>query len=162
MITGVNGSGKTQLLEVIAGTYGALRPRYPSPTPEIPARAFIEGDAFALGEVFHAYDEWLPLGTSRSSAQHVRQTINDLLRNRKGVSGPDAQDFGSTQALLAALSEQSGTPIERLQELSEEQFSKKFFEHPTPGQLAASQQPHWHTNDLAFLFQAYRWFEWVA
>jgi len=33
ILTGINGSGKTQLLEILAYTFGALRPRYPIRMP---------------------------------------------------------------------------------------------------------------------------------
>ena len=60
VLTGVNGAGKTQFLEVLAASYGALRPRNPyqrgfNPHEEITARASIEGASFEVGEVFRYY-----------------------------------------------------------------------------------------------------------
>ena len=59
VLTGVNGAGKTQLLEVLAHTHGALRGRdHRNRPPEIGAKGFIEGESFKPGEVFHSYGEW--------------------------------------------------------------------------------------------------------
>ena len=103
VVTGVNGAGKSQLLEVLASSYGALlRPRDGYQTaPRIDARATLwSGDMMAdirTHEVLHAYDEWSPQGAGAVSEDDVRQIIQRLhqeaLDDRAGNPYPTADRF---------------------------------------------------------------------
>jgi hypothetical protein len=82
VITGVNGAGKSQLLEVLAYSYDALQPRPRGPMlsqpPQLGGRAHIERAIFEAGEVYHAYGEWPQLGGGGASKEEVRRTIRDM------------------------------------------------------------------------------------
>jgi hypothetical protein len=91
VLTGRNGAGKSQLLELIAHTFGALRSQNPrpetnpllQPRPGVDApKAIITGATFANGEVFHSYSNWQLLGGGAASAEQVKQSL------REGFRGP--------------------------------------------------------------------------
>ncbi len=60
VITGVNGTGKSQLLEIIPLSHGAGLGMAGYPEPRLPPDplARIEGASFGTGQVFHSYGEW--------------------------------------------------------------------------------------------------------
>lgn len=86
VLTGVNGAGKSQLLEVIANTYHALRPvnpRDPGIMQEIrsgmpPPQAVIEGAKFESGEVFHSYSEWQLSGGGHATFEQISEAFNQI------------------------------------------------------------------------------------
>jgi hypothetical protein len=144
VVTGVNGAGKSQLLEVLAHSYGALRPIFVGmrPTqPPVEARARIEGATFARGEVYHAYGEWTPLGAGRTSEDNVRQAVYDLRSGREN------------HWFWQALADRLQLTVEDAQQLPIDQFYKAL----TPGLLWGN---HLGTTlNLSFLFLAYHLFE---
>jgi predicted ATPase len=146
VMTGVNGAGKSQLLEVLAHSYGALQPRYSrlmgSQPPEIRARARIEGASFALGEVYHSYGEWPQLDGSGVSEQQIKDAIRALHSERQN------DRFWQTFA------DRLGRTVEDATTLSIEEF----YEALTPNLLWGWQLPRIARN-LSFLFLAYRLFD---
>ena len=89
VLTGVNGAGKSQLLEILAASHNALRSRAPrSDPPAIQARAHIEDDSFSAGEVFHSYGEWPLLAAGGATEDQVKGAIRELSRFLRCGSGP--------------------------------------------------------------------------
>lgn len=81
VLTGVNGAGKSQLLEVIAASYNALlrsRDGFGSP-PRVEAETQLwSGDRPAeveRGSVLHAYDEWVPQGAGEAREEDITRLI---------------------------------------------------------------------------------------
>ncbi len=157
VVTGVNGTGKSQLLEVIAKSYGAF-PRdnvYARPLQEMNAQCHIDGASFASGEVFHSYGEWLPLGGVAVAEEQVKEAIRSIYDNRTMYD----RFAGVTQhPILQAVADRLGVTVEDATELSREAF----FEGLTPGLLwnhtmSALGPPM--IGNLAFLFMSYLLFE---
>jgi hypothetical protein len=148
VITGVNGAGKSQLLEVLAHSYGALRPREYRTMPQsvhVGAQAHIDGETFAPGEVYHSYGEWTELSGGQASESQVREAISALHGDR--------QNPWFWQMFASRL----GGTVAEAQALSREEF----FEALTPGLLWAGRVPELR-HSLSVLFLAYRLFERVA
>src|SRR5438045_4115946 len=74
VLTGLNGSGKSQLLELIAHYHGVLelQPARRG-TPTQPAIVSFIGEDFLPGEVFHSYGEWPALTSAPASEDQVRE-----------------------------------------------------------------------------------------
>jgi recombinational DNA repair ATPase RecF len=81
VITGVNGSGKSRLLEVIA-RHMVQRPASTQhrPAPRSAVRAFIDGASCERGDVFHTYDEWIMPAQGEASERQIREAIENLHR----------------------------------------------------------------------------------
>ena len=134
VITGLNGAGKSQLLEVLAHPYVAERPG-----SRIAARVIFRDEQFARGEVFHSYGEWAPLTSQASSEDQIRHAIHRLQADRRN------------EALLTSLAANLGMNSETIRLLTPPQFIRIL----TPGIL-------WTYSDdqsLSSLFLAYRYFE---
>lgn len=147
VITGVNGTGKSQFLEVIAASHGAT-PGRDDPqralSHPLGARAHIEGASFATGEVFHTYGEWARIIGGVTTEEHVKEVVRGLY-----TSGG--------KSILQAIAARSGIDVEDAAGLSREEFVN----HLTPGLVWAHA---WNnapltTHTLAFLFLSYRLFE---
>ena len=108
VITGANGAGKTQLLEVIAASLGALHAnaswnpqRADASFIQDHARAHFEGASFTKQRVFHSYGEWW-VGNGTSTESEVKEQIEQLQRqnddgfwarfeSRTGISRQEAK-----------------------------------------------------------------------
>jgi hypothetical protein len=141
VISGVNGAGKTQLLEVLAATYQAWHPRLPdrhATPPQIRARAVIEGESFLPGEVFHSYGDWPELGQGSASEDQIKSTIQQIYADKKN------------EWLWKAMSDRIGTSVDEARKISLEEF----YEHLTPGLLCGHSFPKSNLS-LPFLFLSY-------
>ena len=144
IITGINGAGKTHLLEVLASSFRALRPRPgydQGEPPEIRARAEIEGREFKHGEIFHAYGDWPQLPDGTATQEHIRERIKGLAnRGRQG----DVKWWEETLARENKLS------VDQVRNLTPDAL------HPlvTPGMLWGLTAPV-TLPSLSFLFLAY-------
>jgi len=157
VITGVNGSGKSQLLEVIA-RHRAQRPASTQRlrTAQDAVRAFIDGATYERGEVFHTYDEWIMPAQGEASERQIREAIENLHRQLT------QDNFSAFQAGIPWFLEQLGITAEDARELS----LNELFERLTPGLLyglfsrtgeSVNASPLY--AGWAFLFFAYRLFE---
>jgi predicted ATPase len=159
VITGVNGTGKSQLLEVVARSYGALHYPHahdPRARRQFDAHATIDGLSLEPGEVFHAYAEWFPSVQGESSEEVVKSYI-DSLHNQLTRA-----NHGGFEAGLPWLLEQLGITTDSAKELSK----RELFELLTPGLLyglmarvASASNPGSSQVGWALLFLAYRLFE---
>ena len=143
VLTGVNGAGKSQLLEILAASHNALRSRAPrSDPPAIQARAHIEDDSFSAGEVFHSYGEWPLLAAGGATEDQVKGAIRELYGYR------------TDESFWRGLADGLGISVEQAKGASQEDFYK----YLTPGLLWGHRLPMVSQN-LSFLFLAYRLFE---
>ena len=142
ILTGINGSGKTQLLEVLAYTFGALPPRYPRMPmqPDLGARAIIEGRTFLSGEVFHSYGEWAELSGGGTDEKQIEDLIRRIHSEKQG-----------NEWFWNNFAKGLGMATEDARKLSLEAFC----EYLTPGLLWG----HLQGQNLSTLFLAYRLFE---
>jgi len=155
VLTGRNGVGKTQLLEVLAATYDALPEnpqneaaaalRGPRHGKQSVASATIDGATFKKGEVFHSYSTWTVLGGGSASPDQIRQRI-------LSVRGP----WRSTDPpwIATEVARRAGVAVDLVKTLTDLQLE----EFVTPYLLWGQSLPAFSTN-LAFLFLAYRIFE---
>lgn len=147
VLTGKNGAGKSQLLEVIARTYNvAITPRNGNPRYRqdgiLPsAHALIEGDVFNAGEVFHSYSHWGLPPAGVSSDDQVRQAIRDLL---------SGWNNSTQQGLMNDLAERTGLTTDQIRNLSSDDLGALL----TPIDLWGARLPH-QPQSLSFLFLAY-------
>jgi ABC-type Mn2+/Zn2+ transport system ATPase subunit len=152
ILTGRNGAGKTQLLEVIAYTYGALRqdargqPIIREEDRVNRPKANIEGYTFERGEVFHAHSSWPTFGGGSASSQQIKEslrTIQTLGQEGKPlpwVINELARRVGVAPDAVRSL------PLPRIEEVM------------TPTLLWGQGIPNGYQS-IAFLFLAYRMFE---
>lgn len=158
VLTGKNGVGKSQLLEVVASTFNALsnpdprsgrRAIEPRPTSQMP-HVSIEGAAFITGEVFHSYSSWQMFGGGAANAEGVIESIRTFCNREVPVEIP------WYIAQLAALAQPPVTPEQA------SSFDATAIErHITPYLLWGKTLPRGQTN-LAFLFLAYRMLQSTA
>jgi predicted ATPase len=158
VITGVNGTGKSQLLEIIARTYGAWHPRFTQGNTAVQgdARAVIDGLHFERGEVFHAYDEWLQPVQGEATEEFIKATIESLYNQLT------RDNYGGYEAGIPWLLEQLGITADDARELSKQEL----YEQLTPGLLyglisrvTLASDPRSSHVGWALLFFAYRLFE---
>jgi hypothetical protein len=146
VITGVNGTGKTQLLEVLAHHYGVWRPRNVyrgAPPPQMNAQASIEGASFERSEVFHSYGDWTAPTVGGTASE---QQVEEAVRNARPSQG---------QPVWEDLTARLGITIDEAQNLSTEEI----YENLTPGQLLNIAGQGWNNANMAFLFLSYQLFE---
>lgn len=143
VLTGVNGAGKSQLLQIIANSLGAFHqnPRV-RPVVEIKSTAQIEGDSFSVGEVFYSDGEWPTLYSGAATEDQIKEEIRRLHNDK------------SNEWLWSQLAKKLEIGLEEVKNLS----LIEFYDHLTPGFLWGCNFPR-GTNSLSFLFLAYRLFE---
>lgn len=142
VVTGLNGAGKSQLLEVLAHSFDALpHAREERPAVDIRATAQIEGDEYSRGEVFHSYGEWKPLTSSPASDDDIRNAIHTLQAGRR------------TEDVLRSLSADLDLTIAQLRDFTPSQLLRVL----TPGLLWTYGPEQYHS--LSALFMAYRYLE---
>jgi ABC-type hemin transport system ATPase subunit len=144
LLTGLNGAGKTQLLEVLAGRFRASKnrpaPRMIDPS-QLPYRAEIDGCDFKPGEVFHSYGDWPQLPEGGVTEDQIGESIRML---RSNVSSSKARWWESR------LADESGLSIEKIRSLRDDEFYCLL----TPGMLWGHDAPA-SLPTLSFLFLAY-------
>ena len=144
VLTGGNGAGKTQLLEVLASSFQALRSgpdhRGINP-PTIQAQAEIDGCEFKPGEVFHSYGDWPQLPEGGATEDQIADSIRNLR-----IAGPRQE----IQWWETALTEAKGLSVDHIRKLSD----KELYPLLTPGMLWAHRAPGYLPN-LSFLFLSY-------
>lgn len=150
VITGKNGVGKSQLLEVIASTFGALVPRgrmsMQSPERLTSSIATIEGAEFQNGEVFHSYSAWQLAGGGSANKTSVQQAIREFATwHSPEISPWYAEELGRLAGIES---------VKEVRALTPEQIEQ----YVTPALLWGKGLPA-SRQSLAFLFLAYRLFE---
>lgn len=158
VITGVNGSGKSQLLEVIAHhTVQRLTPTRYLKAPWDSVRSSIDGASFERGEVFHTYNQWIMPAQGEASERQIREAIENLHRQLT------QDNFSAFQAGIPWFLEQLGITAEDARGLS---LNELYEERLTPGLLyglfsrtgeSVNSSPLY--AGWAFLFFAYRLFK---
>lgn len=156
VITGVNGSGKSQLLEVIARhTVQHQTPSRYVKTPYDSVRSFVDGASYERGEVFHSYNNWVIPAQGEASERQIREAIENLHRQLTD------NNFSAFQEGMPWFLEQLDITAEEARELSKQEL----YERLTPGLLYglfARSGESTHGSPLyagwAFLFFAYRLF----
>jgi hypothetical protein len=158
VVTGVNGTGKSQLLEVIARTYGAWHPRFTQDNTALQgdARAVTDGVHFERSEVFHAYDEWVQPVQGAATDEFIKTVIESLYMQLT------RDDHSGYQAGIPWLLEQLGITADDARELSKQELYEKL----TPGLLyglmsrvTLASDPRSSHIGWALLFFAYSLFE---
>lgn len=156
VVTGVNGSGKTQLLEAIAQQYQALGMGTPAgPHRRSDAQCRIDGDSFEVGEVFHSYGEWAQFGTVPATQDELERYLRVMhqgnVTHYRALEGvPGRVEYAP---ILHEIAAQAGISVEEASRLSEVEFTS----HLTPGMFwahAAGLGPL-GTQNIAHLFLAY-------
>lgn len=161
VITGVNGTGKSQLLEIIARSHGVSLGNdvYVGPESEMPARCLIDGASFGYGEVFHSYGEWTQLRGGTATQEGFEQSLRGLYDNR--VSYPRSSEGTQSGPLYHpishAVAESAGVTVAEATQLSPDDFVRHltlglFWAHAWGAGPLGSQS-------LALLFLAYLLFE---
>ncbi|CAE6971637.1 hypothetical protein R69608_07650 [Paraburkholderia nemoris] len=139
VVTGENGVGKTQLLEVLANAYGhqfLSPPRHrafqPPPPRSIPASVFVDGSKLVPSTVFYADASWVPTESKSFSRDEIDQELRRLYEQAAtppvflGKGGPLYDEWtGDWDA---------------------------FVDRATPAMLAIADDKN---RDLAFMFMAY-------
>jgi predicted ATPase len=136
VLTGMNGSGKSQLLELIA-SYHELIDLPDSGEAVLPTVSFT-GDRFLPGEVFHSYGEWRPLTSAIAYEDQVKDAIRDIQASRR------------SDQLINLLSTDLRISTQEIRNSTPTQFAKRI----TPHVLWNYASPKFQT--LSFLFLAYR------
>jgi hypothetical protein len=72
VVTGLNGAGKSQLLEVIAEAFGALKSNAGRSEGDFAANVYMTGPRLTAGEVFHSYGEWPPIEADSASEDQIK------------------------------------------------------------------------------------------
>jgi predicted ATPase len=152
VLTGENGVGKSQLLEVIAHTYGSVQPEPWSSTrmtmmnqEPINAKAQFIGTDFVRGDVFHSRGNWQPLMNGSASVDSISKAIEELKSDRH------------KQWFWDVLSRKTGKSAEEIRSLSKPDFRALV----TPTLLSTAQYGI-GSQSLEFLFLAYQVFEYDA
>lgn len=149
ILSGENGVGKSQLLEVLAHSLGSYESdpwtnhRYSS--PDIRAAATFENAEFIPGDVHYARSDWRPIPMGSCTVETIQQAIKGLHSENTPQQKP---------GWWTSISKSTGLELTQLLALPQEEFITLL----TPGILwSANYSPSNH--NLAFLFQAYRLFE---
>lgn len=159
VVTGVNGSGKSQLLEVIAQTYGALGGSPYGQQTLSKARSHIDGATFEVGEVFHSYGEWAQFSGFPATQEEFERALRSLQEDNVTVVRTLENSPGGIvyAPILHAIAAQGNIGVEAASQLPADEFVR----HLTPGLFwayAGGVGPP-GTQNLALLFLAYMLFE---
>lgn len=155
VITGENGAGKTQLLELLARSHGALVQSQPHvrhfPGGPPPPQALIEGIQPPLqhGDTFFSSSKWTTVAAGQATSADVASAIEGFVRDG---AGPDFQT--SKPWWAAELSAKANLPLARLTSLTAVELQDLL----TPALLWGKGLPQ-AARPLAFYFLAYRLFE---
>lgn len=157
VITGVNGSGKSQLLEVIA--HHSVQRNTPARYLQAPwdsVRSSVEGVSYERGEIFHSYNNWIMPAQGEVTERQIREAIENLHRQLT------QDNYMAFQAGIPWFFEQLGITAEDARNLSLNELYGKL----TPGLLYGLMSRTGESVNgsplyagWAFLFFAYRLFE---
>jgi predicted ATPase len=135
VVTGVNGAGKSQLLEVLGSSCHAVG------APPTEAWAAFEGERYERGEVFFSAGKWEPLTSVVASEARIREAIQGVQTLRR--------NDGHERYIARKL----GVGIDELREITPVQFQRVL----TPGMLWTYAPEEFHSISLLFL--AHRFLE---
>jgi ABC-type transport system involved in cytochrome c biogenesis ATPase subunit len=154
VLTGGNGVGKTQLLEVIANAFGQYHPEAPQVYTRMPQQGIQPkatagiAPSFAAGSVLFSRSEWSPLTTDFVTVETIVTAFLELWNER--------QSHQQGSSWWMAFQDDTGLTAEEIVAIRFEEFLDKL----TP--VSFWRYKHANGQGLSFLFQAYRWFEATA
>jgi predicted ATPase len=136
VVTGVNGAGKSQLLQVIASSCSASN----APTI-IDASAKFDGEHYDSGEVFYSAGKWETISSTLASETRIREAIQEV------------QVLRRNEEHEPYIARKLGISVDALREMTSAQFQRVL----TPGMLWTYAPEKFHSISLLFL--AHRYFE---